>query len=285
MCPTRQVIFQYGHVLIFPAVYIDGLAQERRNSNSIANALELRPSYTNSLIQYKLCIFIVIKFSISVPRVLPTLVMLFTSSGSRFALKAGRVKRLSYLVAIIVCLIYIFVRCNFWVQNIGGHAENLIMTIQYIATITLTSWSPRWRLTSPASRLFTQPFIQTQIKKNIKARRHWPLCGEFTGSGEFPAQRASNAENVSIWWRYHGSKQSWASCTIDVHIYLQNWETYLYSFKHNDITILSLLSVQVQSRRLYSQSMKKDKKYSNVSLYVAKHCHMYIFIFKRAAHQ
>ena len=35
-------------------------------------------------------------------------------------------------------------------------------------------------------------------KKHIKAPRHWPLWGEFTGDGEFPAQRASNAENVSI---------------------------------------------------------------------------------------
>ena len=47
-------------------------------------------------------------------------------------------------------------------------------------------------------------FIQTQIKENIKAPRHWPLCGEFTGTGEFPAQRASYAENVSIWWCHHG---------------------------------------------------------------------------------
>ena len=65
----------------------------------------------------------------------------------------------------------------------------------------------RWRLKSPESRLFTQPFVQTQIKENIKAPRHWPLWGEFTGdspvTGEFPAQRASNAENVSIWWRHH----------------------------------------------------------------------------------
>ena len=45
--------------------------------------------------------------------------------------------------------------------------------------------------------------IQAKIKENIKAPRHWPLCGEFTGTGEFPAQRASNAENVSIWWRHH----------------------------------------------------------------------------------
>ena len=71
-------------------------------------------------------------------------------------------------------------------------------------SITLTLLWPRWRLKSPASRLFTQPFIQTQIKENIKGpRRHWPLYGEFTGTGEFPAQRASYAENVSIWWRHH----------------------------------------------------------------------------------
>ena len=50
--------------------------------------------------------------------------------------------------------------------------------------------------------------IQAQIKENIKAPRHWPLCGEFTGTGEFPAQRVSNAENVSIWWRHHVMQHS-----------------------------------------------------------------------------
>ena len=44
----------------------------------------------------------------------------------------------------------------------------------------------------------TQPFIQVHIKESIKALRPWPLWGEFTG--EFPAQRASNMEKVSIWW-------------------------------------------------------------------------------------
>ena len=30
------------------------------------------------------------------------------------------------------------------------------------------------------------------------------LCGENSPeTGEFPAQMASNAENVSIWWRHH----------------------------------------------------------------------------------
>ena len=41
--------------------------------------------------------------------------------------------------------------------------------------------------------MFTEAFIQTQFKEDIKAPR----------PGEFPAQMASNAENVSIWWRHH----------------------------------------------------------------------------------
>ena len=36
-------------------------------------------------------------------------------------------------------------------------------------SITMTSQWTRCRLKSPASRLFTQPFIQTQIKQNIKS--------------------------------------------------------------------------------------------------------------------
>ena len=35
------------------------------------------------------------------------------------------------------------------------------------------------------------------------------LCaGTSPGTGEFPAQMASNAENVSIWWRHHDAERS-----------------------------------------------------------------------------
>ena len=53
----------------------------------------------------------------------------------------------------------------------------------------MTSWWARWRLKSPASRLLTQPFIQAQIKENIKAPRHWLLCGEFTGDRWIPPHK------------------------------------------------------------------------------------------------
>ena len=39
--------------------------------------------------------------------------------------------------------------------------------------------------------------------KNINASRHWTLCDNSPGTGEFPAQMANNAENISIWWRHH----------------------------------------------------------------------------------
>ena len=38
----------------------------------------------------------------------------------------------------------------------------------------------------PVSLWFTQPFIGEQIKENIKAPRHLPLCGEFTGDRWIP---------------------------------------------------------------------------------------------------
>ena len=52
--------------------------------------------------------------------------------------------------------------------------------------ITVTSQWARWRLKSPASRLFAQPFVQAQIKENIKAPRHWPLWGESIGHRWIP---------------------------------------------------------------------------------------------------
>ena len=58
-------------------------------------------------------------------------------------------------------------------------------------------------------------------QRNIKAPRHRPLCREFTGDRWIPAQMASNAENVSIWWRHHDS------CMTDVS-YVGSSQVYLH---------------------------------------------------------
>ena len=74
-------------------------------------------------------------------------------------------------------------QCSRWRGHL--HFPEPTMT-QAIEHITVTSWWARWCFKSPASPLFTQLFIQVQIKENIKAPRHWPLCGEFTGDRWIP---------------------------------------------------------------------------------------------------
>ena len=41
-------------------------------------------------------------------------------------------------------------------------------------------------LKSPAPRLFAQPFVQVQIKENIKVPRPWPLWGDYIGDRWIP---------------------------------------------------------------------------------------------------
>ena len=74
-----------------------------------------------------------------------------------------------------------------------------VMTWHYADVIMTTIASQITSLTVVYSTVYSDA-----DQRNIKVPRHWPLCGEFTGTGEFPAQRASYAENVSIWWRHHG---------------------------------------------------------------------------------
>ena len=54
------------------------------------------------------------------------------------------------------------------------------------------------RLDCLLNRLFRR-----RSKKTSKLRVTGLGAGNSPVAGEFPAQRASNAENVSIWWRHH----------------------------------------------------------------------------------
>ena len=53
-------------------------------------------------------------------------------------------------------------------------------------------------IASPASPLFTKPLFRHRSKKTSKFRVIGFCVGNSPGTGEFPAQMASNAENVSI---------------------------------------------------------------------------------------
>ena len=49
-----------------------------------------------------------------------------------------------------------------------------------------------------------QRFVRRRSNKKISKLGVTGVCaGNSPGTGEFPTQRASNAENISIWWRHH----------------------------------------------------------------------------------
>ena len=45
--------------------------------------------------------------------------------------------------------------------------------------------------------------LRRRLKKTSNLRVAGLCAGNSPGTGEFPAQMVSNAENVSIWWRHH----------------------------------------------------------------------------------
>ena len=51
-------------------------------------------------------------------------------------------------------------------------------------------------------------------KLRVTGLCHWPVTGEF------PAQRTSNAKNVFIWWRHHGS--------VRRRLYFSHWNSFCY---------------------------------------------------------
>ena len=69
----------------------------------------------------------------------------------------------------------------------------------------------RWRPNGRNSVSYYQPhdcllnrLFRRRSKKTSNHRITGLCVGHSPGTGEFPAQMAHNAENVSIWWRHHG---------------------------------------------------------------------------------
>ena len=86
-------------------------------------------------------------------------------------------------------------------------------------------WRHNWRVSvskqQPHDCLLSRLF-RRRWKKTSKLRVTGLCTGNSPGTGEFPAQMASNAENVSIWWRHHAStrdQQDLYMWTCDISLY------------------------------------------------------------------
>ena len=62
--------------------------------------------------------------------------------------------------------------------------------------------------------------FRPRSKKTSKLRVTYLCAGNSPETREFPAQMASNAENVSIWWRHHGLPEIWAWTCNYIHGFL-----------------------------------------------------------------
>ena len=65
--------------------------------------------------------------------------------------------------------------------------------------------------------LFNRLF-RWRSKKTLKLRRTGLCEGNSPVAGEFPSQKASNAENVSVWWRLHANHILEIQCTYSMMI-------------------------------------------------------------------
>ena len=61
--------------------------------------------------------------------------------------------------------------------------------------------------------------IRRRSKKTSKLRVTGLCAGNSPETGEFPAQRASNAENVSIWWRHHVTGQGYSIPFVNLYVW------------------------------------------------------------------
>ena len=62
------------------------------------------------------------------------------------------------------------------------------------------------QITSPTI-VYSNVYSRRRSNKTSMLRVSGLCDGNSPITGEFPAQRASNEENVFIWWRHHGMEQ------------------------------------------------------------------------------
>ena len=94
------------------------------------------------------------------------------------------------------CLVFIFVFSTLMLEQNGRHLHMVHpLQLRHDGRDSVSNHQPHDCL---LNRLFRR-----RSKKTSKLRVTGLCAGNSPRTGEFPAQMASNAENVSIWWRHH----------------------------------------------------------------------------------
>ena len=105
--------------------------------------------------------------------------------------------------------IFAMKKCHFFITRVA-HLIIITLSTNWRKWYINRACSLRWRHNDHAGVSNHQPhgcllnrLFRRKPKKTSKLRVNGLCAGNSPGTGEFPAQMASYAENVSIWWRHH----------------------------------------------------------------------------------
>ena len=112
------------------------------------------------------------------------------------------------------------------------HSKCMLIWLINACNIKKTTVVPlHWRHNEPDSVSNHQPhdcllnwLFRRRSKKTSKLHITGLCVGNSLGTGEFPTQMASKAENVSIWWRHHASLWHYLLYKWDVTYVRQVWQ-------------------------------------------------------------
>ena len=130
--------------------------------------------------------------------------------ASKLSLNGGISNKLkNFLSAFIMKTLYFshsHSHLNYGILIWEYRCSRLIKLQKRLFRIVTLQWHHNGRYSvsnhQPHSCLLNRLF-KRRSKKTSKLRVTDLCVGNSPGTGEFPAQMASNAENVSIWWRHH----------------------------------------------------------------------------------
>ena len=78
-------------------------------------------------------------------------------------------------------------------------------TLKHYSDVTMSAMASQ--ITSVSTVCSAQPLVQVQIKENMKASRHWPLCREFIGDRWIPRTKGQERGKC-----HHLMTSSWNMC-------------------------------------------------------------------------
>ena len=128
-------------------------------------------------------------------------------------------------------------------------------------------------MSSMAFQITSLTIVYSSVYSGADQRKHQSSAslafvrGIYRRPVKFPAQRASNAENVSIWWRHHDSICVWFCCDL----FCCGWTicTSLALWQPNDF-------ISVNRAALNTQKPRQGIKYMRPSLVVPWFASLYL---------